>query len=178
MKKVLISILIIYIAFIAFMPKKDIYYTAVNKLKDYRVSLSTESLSDNIISLKGNNILIFYDGIESVEIESFVVSIYLFINRAKLHNISISSGLKSLLPPSISSESIEQVTLSYRVWDPKNVDIRASGEFGKIKGSFNIESSKVKLLLQEPSETLLNSSLIRDYFKKSEGGYIYESEIR
>lgn len=172
MKKFLIFTLVGYLAFIALMPKENLYYTLINKLKQERVVIAQESLSDNLISLKGKNILVFYDGIESVQAEKFTISPYLFFNSIKISNVSASEDLKRMF-----GFSADFVKISYVIWNYKGVDISAIGDFGELKGDVNLESMEVKLIL-EPSEEFQKSPLLNQYFKKSEEGYIYESKIK
>ena len=172
MKKFLIFTLVGYLAFIALMPKENLYYTLINKLKQERVVIAQESLSDNLISLKGENILVFYDGIESVQAEKFTISPYLLFNSIKISNVSAAEDLKRMF-----GFSADFVKISYVVWNYKSVDISAIGDFGELSGDVNLESMKVKLIL-EPSEKFQKSPLLNQYFKKSEEGYIYESKIK
>ncbi len=172
MKKFLIFTLVGYLAFIALMPKENLYYTLINKLKQERVVIAQESLSDNLISLKGENILVFYDGIESVQAEKFTIFPYLLFNSIKISNVSAAEDLKRMF-----GFSADFVKISYVVWNYKSVDISAIGDFGELSGDVNLESMKVKLIL-EPSEKFQKSPLLNQYFKKSEEGYIYESKIK
>jgi len=172
MKKFLIFALIGYLSFIALMPKENLYYTLVNKLKQERVVITQESLSDNLISLKGKNALVFYDGIESIQAEKFTISSYLLFNKVKIFNVSASEDLKKMF-----GFSADFVKISYVIWNYKSVDISAIGDFGKLRGDINLETMEVKLML-EPSEEFQKSPLLNQYFKKSEEGYIYESKIK
>jgi len=171
MKKFLIILTVFYLAFIALMPKENLYYTLLNILKKERVVITQESLSDNLISLKGENISIFYDGIESVAADSFSVLPLLIYNKFEAAGVRASKELKKMF-----RFSADTVNITYAVWDYKNAHIYAEGDFGTVEGTLDILEQKIKLLL-DPSPAFEKSPMLRQYFKKSEEGYIYESKI-
>jgi hypothetical protein len=171
MKKIIIFFLIFYVAFVALMPKENLYYTLKNKLKQERVTIAEESLSDNLISLKAKDVSIFYDGIESVNADEFSVLPLIIYNKIEASNVGASQDLKSMF-----GFSAEFVEITYALWDYKNANILASGDFGDIEGTFDVTSGELRLVL-EPSLEFEKSPMISQYFKKSEEGYIYESKI-
>jgi hypothetical protein len=171
MKKFLIVLVVFYLAFIAFMPKENIYYTLLNQLKSERILITQESLSDDLFSLKGEEISIFYDGIESVNADSFSLLPFGIYNKFEAINVRASKELKKMF-----KYSADKVEIVYAVWDYKRAKIYAEGDFGTIEGELDILGQRVKLLL-DPSPSFEKSPIIREYFKKSEEGYSYESKI-
>lgn len=172
MKKLVILFAVFYIAFITLMPKENLYYTLKNKLKDERITMTEESINDDFISLKGKKVSIFYDGIESVEADEFSVMALGFYNKIDASNVGAAKDLKNMF-----GFSADDVEITYAVWNYKIATITASGDFGSIDGTFELASGTLKLLL-DPSLEFEKSSIIRQYFKKSEEGYIYESKIK
>ncbi len=171
MKKFLIFLVIFFIAIIALMPKENLYYTLKNIIKEQRITINEERLSDNIISLKGEGVSIFYDGIESVNADNFSVMALGIYNKIDASNVGASKDLKNMF--GFSAENIE---ITYALWNYNQAVIVASGDFGSIDGTFELSSQTLKLLL-EPSLAFEKSPLLRQYFKKSEEGYSYESKI-
>jgi hypothetical protein len=153
------------------MPKENLYYTLLNILKKERVAITQESLSDNLISLKGENISIFYDGIESVKADSFSFLPLMIYNRFDAAGVRASKELKKMF-----KFSADKVEITYAVWDYKSAKIYAEGDFGTVEGTLDLLGQRIKLLL-DPSPEFERSPMIRQYFKKSEEGYIYESKI-
>jgi len=172
MKKFLILLSVFFIAIITLMPKENLYYTLKNKLKEQRVTINEEHLSDNLISLKGEGISIFYDGIESVNADNFSITAWGIYNKIDAVNVGASNDLKKMF-----EFSADEVEITYAVWNYKKAVIAASGDFGTIDGTFELSSGTLKLLL-EPSAAFEKSPMIRQYFKKSEEGYTYESKIK
>ncbi len=172
MKKFIIFLLIFFIAVITLMPKENLYYTLKNGLKAERIVMTEESLNDNFIALNGKGISIFYDGIESIQAEDFSVMAWGIYNKIDATGVGASKDLKNMF-----GFSADEVEVTYALWDYNEAKIFASGDFGTIDGVFELSSQTLKLLL-EPSSAFEKSPLIRQYFKKSEEGYTYESKIK
>ncbi len=172
MKKFIIFLTIFYIAFIALMPKENLYYTLKNRLKAERVVLTEDRISDNLIALKGEKVSLFYDGIKSVEADEFSVMALGVYNKIDLLNVGAAKDLKNMF-----GFSADEVNITYALWHYKKALISASGDFGSIEGTLELSSGVLKLLL-DPSLAFEKSPLIRQYFKKSEEGYTYESKIK
>ncbi len=171
MKKFLLLLAVLYIAIVTLMPKENLYYTLKNRLKDQQITISESNLKDNLISLKADNVIISYDGIESVDVESFSILPLILYNKLTATNVSATDALKSMF-----KYSADEVVLTYKVWDYRSVDIVANGDFGEIHGSLDIFSGELKLNI-EPSLEFEKNSLLRQYFKESDEGYIHESKI-
>ena len=171
MKKFILLLIVLYVAIITLMPKENLYYTLKNRLKEQQVTLSESELKDNLISLKADNVIVSYDGIESVDVESFSILPLIFYNKLTATNVSATASLKSMF-----KYSADEVQLTYKIWNYKSVDIDASGDFGDIHGSLDVLSGELKLNI-EPSLEFEKNSLLRQYFKKSDEGYIHESKI-
>jgi hypothetical protein len=93
-------------------------------------------------------------------------------NKIDAFNVRASQDLKNMF-----GFSADEVDITYAVWNYGEVEIFAVGDFGTIDGTFELSSQTLRLLL-EPSAAFEKSPLIRQYFKKSEEGYIYESKIK
>ena len=172
MKKFLLIFLVFFLAVIAFMPKVNLFYTGLNLLKKERVTVTHESLKDNLVSLVADNVSIFYDGIDSVSVENFSLKPWLLYNKLDATNISAAKELQNMF-----GFSADKVEVTYAVWDFSKVHIQGEGDFGEVSGTFNLKTMMLKLLL-EPSGAFEKSPLLRQYFKKSEEGYTYASKIQ
>jgi hypothetical protein len=154
------------------MPKVNLLYTGLNLLKQERVTVTHEGLKDNLVSLVGDNVSIFYDGIDSVHVEHYALKPWLIYNKLDATNIAASKELQNMF-----GFSAENVEVTYAVWDFNTVNINADGDFGEVHGTFDLKTMMLKLLL-EPSGAFSKSPLLGQYFKKGEEGYVYESKIQ
>ncbi len=172
MKKILIFLAIFYVAFVIFMPKENLYFTLKNTLKNERIGLSEESLNNNIASLEALGVVASYDGIPSIQAKELVVTPFLFYNKVKAYEVSAAASLKKMF-----SFSADVVEITYAIWNYNEAKIYATGDFGELNGVLDLEKKSVKIVL-EPSMEFENTPVLKQYFKKSEEGYIYETKIK
>ncbi len=172
MKKILIFILVFFGSIIVFMPKINLYNTLEKFLKDERILIKEQKISDNFISLDIEGATLFYDGIKSLEIGSLNVKPWLITNEIILTDIKPSAVIKKQL-----DVKADNIKISYSLWDHENVKIFAEGDFGEINGNFEVLSGKLHLVL-DASKKFVNNSFVRQNFKKSEEGLVYEQIIK
>ncbi len=172
MKKILIFLILFYVASIVFMPKENLYFTLKNTLKSEQIGLSEDSLSDNFVSLKALGLVVSYDGIKSLQAKQVIVTPFLFYNKIKAYEVSAASSFKDMF-----SFSADKLEITYAIWNYKEAKIYAVGDFGELDGVFDLQKKSVRVVL-EPSMEFENSPMLRQYFKKSEEGYIYETKIK
>ena len=170
MKKFLAVILSVYVALVVLMPKKQILWTAINKA-DQSLEVSIEQSSDYGIFQDLNGINIGYDGIKIANIDNVKIFPFIFYNYANISNIELLDSLKSMLNVVILKSSI-----TYFVLNPMKLKINADTTIGKVEGSFDLSTSKLKIFLTPNKE--FNSFKYKSYLKKQKGGYSYESIIR
>jgi len=171
MKKILIAILFFILGVVLFMPKINLLYTLEGLLKQEHIELREDSLKDRWIDLNLQNALVLYDGVESLQARVLTISPWLFYNTIKAYDVEPSSTLKNMLNVKADSVSITHSLLDY-----KKANIEAIGDFGKIYGDIDLKKRKVKLIL-EASDSFKNDKIIKDFFKKSEEGLVYESKF-
>ncbi len=172
MKKVLIFLVVFYLAFVVFMPKENLYFTLKNTLASERIGLSEESLSSNLASLEALGLVVSYDGIESVQVKELLITPFLFYNKIEAYEVSSSSSFKKMF-----SFSADELLITYAIWNYNEAKIYAVGNFGELNGVFDLQKKSVRIVL-EPSMEFENSPMLKQYFKKSEEGYIYETKIK
>ena len=172
MKKILIFLIVFYIVAIVFMPKENLYFTLKNTLKSEQIGLNEESLSDNFVSLKALGLVVSYDGIKSLQAKELVVTPFLFYNKIKAYEVSAASSFKEMF-----RFSADEVEITYAIWNYNEAKIYATGDFGELNGVFDLQKKSLQVVLK-PSMEFENSSMLRQHFKKSEEGYIYETKIK
>jgi hypothetical protein len=117
------------------MPKINLYNTLEKFLKDERILIKEQKISDNFISLDIEGATLFYDGIKSLEIGSLNVKPWLITNEIILTDIKPSAVIKKQL-----DVKADNIKISYSLWDHENVKIFAEGDFGEINGNFEVLS--------------------------------------
>ena len=171
MKKFLAILLSFYLAIVLLMPKVHLYYALKNLLKPEHVVLVQQSVKDRWFDLKIEDLTIYYDGIESARAEHVEVLPWLFFNRLSVSGLHAGKDLRKMF-----DFKADTVTLTHSVIDPMRVKVHAVGNFGELNGTIDLKAGHVKLLC-EPTDTFKRSDAFREFFKKREEGYLYESKI-
>ncbi len=158
------------LALIYFVPKVNLYHYIETKLQSQKVIFSNEEIKDNSFSLSINNIEVSYESIQSANIQSIEIHMFLLYNSISLKNIELSSVISSFIPLHIDS-----VEVKYSIFNPMNLVINASGEFGEAKGKFSILDRNLTMQI-EPSELMLKGykSTLNNLSKNETGEYSYD----
>ena len=171
MKKLLLILVFFYVGFILFMPKINLYYTLESLLQKEHIVIQEGGLHDRWIDLDIQNSVVLYDGVASVQADSITITPWLFSNSIHALNVGPTVAIKRLL-----DVHADDVLLTYALWDYKYVHIEASGDFGVISGRVDVLAQTVHLVLT-PSAKFKNHDVVRQYFKKTEEGLVYDTKL-
>ncbi len=172
MKKIMTIVVSLLVAFILFMPKESLYYSLKEALQPEHIEITQEQLFDRWIDLHLKGVSVLYDGIRSLMIADASIRPWLFFNQIVLHRVTPYPAIKKFLPA-----EAKEATISYTPFWPMRVRIVATGSFGTLKGYFALKERKLHLLLV-PTPAFARSSVVRQNFKKTKEGYLYESILR
>lgn len=148
-----------------FIPKVELYYMGEKQLAPLKVIISDEELTDNGFSLEIKNAKLFFEGIESVQIEEIKIAPWGFYNNITIQNVKLSSAAKSFLPLDITS-----VELRHVIYNPVEISINAEGDFGKLEGSINIYNQSAMIFLIPSAKMQKEYAHSLRYFKKEQDG--------
>ena len=171
MKKILLFIAILYLGFVLFMPKINLYYTLENFAKKELIEIKEGTLKDRWIDLDIKEAVVSYDGIASIEVDEVKISPWIFYNKITALGLTPTNEIQKMF-----NARADEVVLTYSVLDYKHIMISAWGDFGKIEGTLDVFAQKVRLVL-DPSEKFKHHMLVKQYFKKEEEGLVYESKL-
>jgi len=170
-KKILAVFISVYLSLIVFMPKEQILYTALNTLSKERVNFTIKDISDYGIYADIKETTVIYDKMRVAKIEDMKLFVFLIYNKLSLDSVELKGSFKNML-----NVTLLEGSLSYMIFNPYKIFIDAKTTIGDISGSFDIKTSKIKLFLK-PNQRFNNFKYKR-YFKKRDGGYVYESIIK
>ncbi|MEA3314815.1 MAG: hypothetical protein U9Q30_03015 [Campylobacterota bacterium] len=137
----------IYIIFfiymlLIFLPKENLYYFGLEKLKSQKVELTQDNIIDNHIGLLLNSINIKYEGIDISNIDKINLSTYLFSSSLNIDNIKVDSSFNKFAP-----ESIKFIKVNHSIIDPTNIIIKSEFKLGRCDGVINLLTRTIKLNL-------------------------------
>ncbi len=167
-------ILFFTLALVYFSPKIAIFYLLENKLNAYSIVISDEKLKDNGLYLNVKDAVVFAKGIETAKVKEMKIKIFGFYNSADLTNIKLSSTLSSLIPTNVN-----EVYITYSIFNPLNINAFANGGFGKIDVNFNLMNFKLELELE--ASTVMKKdfkSTLRNLKKLDTGVYSYDKTFK
>ncbi|MCK4737466.1 MAG: hypothetical protein KAT10_02825 [Sulfurimonas sp.] len=160
-------------ALIYFVPKTSIYYFIEKELKNYEIVISNEELQESSFNLHITGGTVSVKSIESANIDQADMKIYGLYNTIELQEIVLSKTVSSFLP-----SKIKNATVSYTVFNPTNIQVKASGEFGEADAQYNLLNKTLYLKLKPSKKMLTKYRSTLNSLKKSENGeYIYEQNI-
>ncbi len=171
MKKILLAFVLFIIGIILFMPKENLLYTLETILKKEHLELRSDDIRDRLIDLDIKEPLILYDGIESLKANELVITPWILKNKIEATDVRVTKALERIL-----NVKADRVVIDHSILDYKRAYIKASGDFGEISGSIDLGDKKIHLLLN-PTKKFKNNQIVRDYFKKSKEGLVYESKF-
>ena len=167
-KKIFLGIFVIWIAFLAFMPKVELYYLLEKELAKYDVKLNEKSINEGIFSLSLNNISLFGKGIHIANIDKIEIITFLGYSKIVIDNIIFDELLKGQAP-----KKIDSINIVHSLESLMNIKIEADGSLGEVMGSVDLSKREVRVNFSSINE-LRN---IKSFLKKDKKGWYYEKSF-
>lgn len=147
LKSFLISILFLY-SLLIFLPKENLYYFLLEKLKAENVEIVNSAIKDKHISLNIYDTNVKYKKTDVATVKNIEVKSLLFQTNIDIKDIKIQKSLKKFFP-----YDMEYIRIEHNILNPLVIDIELSKQF-KIK-----------------------DENIMKYLTKTENGYRYEYQF-
>ena len=170
MKKILLSLLSFLVGVVIFMPKEQLYYSALRYLQKERLSIKADAVRDRLFWLEIKDAKIYYDGIESIDAKEIKIKPWLFYNSVVIEEAKSADELRGVME--LNAKSVE---LTHSLLNYKSLFLRADGSFGKASGKIDLFARDINITLQ-PSNSFKESQL-SGYFKKSKEGWRYDTKF-
>ena len=167
-RNIALFIVALYIGITLFMPKSQLYYYGEQQLKNKGITIGNEKLVDTIGSLKVLHAVAYYQGVDIARATKVKFTPLLLVNIIKAEDIELLNIAKQFLNIHIDSINAKQT-----IFNPNRVNIDATGSFGTAHGYVNLKNRFIHLDITKAT----NISNIRQYLKKSEKGWYYESKF-
>lgn len=161
------------LALIYFSPKESIYYFAEKGVEKYKVVLSDEKITDSGFSLDLSDVKVSYDSIQSAKVEDINVKMFLLYNSISAKNIKLSNIAVSFIPL-----YVQNLDVSYTIFNPLIIGLNANGEFGEAKGEINILDRNITIVVT-PSKVMRmkHQDTLANMKKSDNGGYSYDKSF-
>lgn len=161
------------LALMYFTPKESIYYLGEDELKKFGVVISGESVKDKGLSLEIKDASLSVEAIESAKVETLDITLLFLFNSVHVQNITLSSMAANFIPV-----HIQDISISYNIFDPLHINAKAVGEFGEAKARVSLLDRKASLKLKASKKMQRSYSQTLNMLKRDkEGGYRYEQSF-
>lgn len=175
MKSILKSLMIflfILMALIAFLPKKNLYFLAETFLEQKKIILYGERITEKPFALSLNTVKLNYNGIDAGNIELLSSQIYLFYNTINVKNATFVQEISQFVP-----NKIQNLKIQYSVLSPLKVLVNSSGDYGVLKGFFQIPKRELTLVLEPSRQMQAKYKSLMNKFKQIDGQYVYRATL-
>ncbi len=156
------------ISFIAFMPKKNIYFYIEKELNKNRVLIYNEKIKETPIELDIKDGIINYQGLDIAKFNDINFKPYLFINTLKAKGIKLLDIAKEALDLEIDSIVLKETLLK-----PFIITIQADGNFGKAIGYIDLKNRLIHIEIVD-AQNILN---LKRFLRKNKKGWYYERKF-
>jgi hypothetical protein len=170
MKKLLYLLYVLLILIVLF-PKEELYYTLESKLAEENIYFSNEKLENAGFYLDINAIDVVLDNLSIGSIEQITIAPWIIANRVTIRAFKVSPDYQLFFPG-----KVDEVILSYSLWDPLKVNIEASGDFGVCRGNFDLIDQRLRVVFDATPQLGRYPLMVSKLHKEGEG-LVYESNF-
>ena len=167
-KNILLSLLVVWFAFLLFMPKQELYYTFEAELLKQGVEINEKQIEEGIFSLSIRDVDIYVKGIHIASIEEMHFFTLLFYSSFNIETLNMDGSLKSFVPLEINKTVIMHSILS-----PFEAFVTTMGSFGLAEGVVDLEKRTLRMDLIDVKEI----KTFRSQLKKDKKGWYYETSF-
>ena len=168
LKKFFLLIIIVWLAILFFMPKKEIYYKLEEKLAEKSIKINEASIEEGLFSLNISNAEIYVKGIKMATVENLDFFTLLLYTNIEVENFFIDETLANRLPTKIN-----QVLFSHIGLDPLNIKIVGKGDFGGVDGKIDLNKKVLRVDFND-------SKAIKEFkprLRRDDKGWYYETSL-
>lgn len=156
MKKFFLFLIGLFIGFIVFIPKDNLYYTLQKYLSKEKIYINSDIKNSLILTLSNGKI--YQNGINFAQFEKVKIIPFLVYNNIKAKNIKIS----------FQNIKIDNLNITYSIINPLKIKINGTSNIGKINGEVNLIKKIIKIYILN-----LNNNTLKSFLRKDKQGYFY-----
>ena len=167
-KKVSLIFVLVWIAFLMFMPKAEFYYALEEKLAEKDIRLNEGSIEEGIFTLTLRDVSLYAKGIELAKVKEIQLFTLLFYTSVTLDTLEVDEALHSRVPAKTTEAKV-----SHMLFMPTVLSVDANGTFGSVEGDVDLLESSVRLDFTQTQEM----DMLKPLLKKDEKGWYYEGSF-
>ncbi len=167
-KKILISIFVLWFAILLFMPKREIYYTLEKSLYAQGIEINEKSKEEGLFSFTLHDAEIYVKGIHVARVKELDFFTLLFYSNLTANSIALDESLRAVTPVSVDKAMAVHSLLS-----PLKVFLSSAGSFGLAEGEADLGSKTLRIDFSDSKKIEKLKSLL----KKDQKGWYYETSF-
>lgn len=167
--KPLVYLLFFIIITIILLPKENLYFYTEQQLEKHNIIISNEKISSKSFGIQLRNGKIYYNSIYFGSIKNIDISFFIINNIINIDTLLIEDSFKNFFPA-----KIDNIVISYELFDPLNINLYAIGEFGEVKGFYSLIENKISFELSASTKMKQDHRPILAQLKLNKGKYSYE----
>jgi len=172
LKNFAIFVVVFLIGLIIFLPKTGLWFKLEEVIFKKDVVIHGETISSNPIFLNVENGEIITSGMSVAVFESAQILPLIFFNSISITNLTVGENMQQF-----KELSMDNLDITYSIFQPKKIMLSGNGEFGTLKGRINFIENTIDLLIF-PTDKFKKVKIIMKHFKKIEnGGYVYNARF-
>ena len=145
-------------------PKIELYYLLEKSLKEKKIIISNETITDTWYGLKIENANLYVDGAKVATLAELNFNFFLFYNTLEIEEIKTYTNM--------APKEINHFSARYSILNPLNVKLDGEGSFGLLDGKVELKDRHVEILFPETKDI----QAIQRFLKNNkEKGWIYET---
>jgi len=167
-KKILIMIGLVWLAFLVLMPKQELYYKLEEILEKQSIVINEKQKDEGLFSLSLYQVDVYVKGIKLATIEKVDFFTLLLYSSVTCENVMLDDSLKTMLPTEITT-----VKATHSILSPLNINLYAEGSFGNVEGFVHLNDRSVRLDFNESK----GIEMLKPNLKQDEKGWYYETSF-
>jgi len=167
-KKVFLVFVLVWFAFLMFMPKVEFYYVLEEKLAEKGIRLNEGSIEEGLFTLTLHDVTLYAKGIELAQVKELQFFTLLFYTSLTLEALEVDEVLYTKMPA-----KTDEASVTHNILMPTVFSVDANGTAGSIEGEINLLENSVRLAFMQSQET----SMLKPLLKKDEKGWYYEGSF-
>jgi len=165
-KQMLLILILLPLAIVLFMPKKELYYLLEQRLAQKHIMITDESLREGPFSLTILHPVVRFNGAPVAHAERITLWSLLLYSKADIKAVAVAEGL----PTEVNAS---RMTAIHSILSPLRMRIEGQSSLGSVEGALDLQGRRLHLELAEGG----NNQALSAYLKKGEKGWYYESRF-
>ena len=171
MKLIFSFIAFLFLGFLIFLPKSNLYYSAEEALSSAHLYLNDEKIHEHLLYLEVQDATLLLDSMPIGSLKQIRIVPLIIYNQATIDSIEFNGEFSTLFPG-----GIDHLSFTYTLLHPLSVTLNGVGGFGPVRGEFDLSEMRLTLLF-EPSPVMRTYPLLLSKLRKSNEGLIYETSF-